>query len=88
MTGLVTAANGNQGKLLIPRLVAAGVTLRACVRSDDSARTLNATGVSDVIVGDITDPDVLARVLDGIEKIYYIGPGTVSQRTGNGFRGH
>jgi nucleoside-diphosphate-sugar epimerase len=50
---LVTAANGNQGKLLIPRLLAAGVTLRACVRSGESARLLRAAGAADIVVGDL-----------------------------------
>jgi uncharacterized protein YbjT (DUF2867 family) len=71
---LVTAAHGNQGKLLIPRLVAAGVALRACVRSDESARTLRAAGVTDVVVGDMSHPDVLAQAMDGVEKVYYVGP--------------
>jgi uncharacterized protein YbjT (DUF2867 family) len=71
---LVTAAHGNQGKLLIPRLLAAGVALRASVRSDESARTLRAAGVTDIVVGDLSDPDVLAQAMNGVEKVYYIGP--------------
>jgi uncharacterized protein YbjT (DUF2867 family) len=71
---LVTAAHGNQGKLLIPRLLAAGVALRACVRSDESARTLSAAGVTDIVVGDMSDPDVLAQAMRGVEKVYYVGP--------------
>jgi uncharacterized protein YbjT (DUF2867 family) len=71
---LVTAAHGNQGKLLIPRLLTAGVALRACVRSDDSAQTLRAAGVTDVVVGDMSHPDVLAQAMDGVEKVYYVGP--------------
>jgi uncharacterized protein YbjT (DUF2867 family) len=71
---LVTAAHGNQGKLLIPRLVATGVAVRACVRSDESARALRAAGASDIVVGDMSDPDVLARAMDGAERVYYIGP--------------
>jgi uncharacterized protein YbjT (DUF2867 family) len=71
---LVTAANGNQGKCLIPRLVAAGAELRACVRSDASARALRAAGVSDVLVGDLSDPAVLARATHGVETVYYVGP--------------
>jgi uncharacterized protein YbjT (DUF2867 family) len=59
---------------LIPRLVAAGVGLRACVRSDESARAVRAAGVPDVIVGDMSDPDVLARAMQGVEKVYYVGP--------------
>jgi len=71
---LVTAAHGNQGTLLIPRLVAAGVDFRACVRSDESARALSAAGVTDIVVGDLSDPDVLARAMHGVEKVYYVGP--------------
>ncbi len=71
---LVTAAHGNQGKILIPRLLAAGADLRACVRSDESARTLRAAGVTDLVVGDLSDPEVLAQAMNGVEKVYYIGP--------------
>jgi uncharacterized protein YbjT (DUF2867 family) len=71
---LVTAAHGNQGKILIPRLLAAGADLRACVRSDESARTLRAAGVTDLVVGDLSDPDILAQAMNGVEKVYYIGP--------------
>lgn len=71
---LVTAAHGNQGKLLIPRLLAAGVALRACVRSGESARALRAAGVTDIVVGDMADPAVLARAMHGVQKVYYVGP--------------
>jgi len=71
---LVTAANGNQGRLLIPRLLAAGHTLRACVHSDASAQVLRAAGVTDIVVGDISDPDVLAQAMHGVEKVYYVSP--------------
>ena len=71
---LVTAANGNQGRLLVPRLLASGAPLRACVRSEASAGALRAAGVSDIVVGDITDPEVLARAMDGAEAVYHIGP--------------
>ncbi len=71
---LVTAAHGNQGKLLVPRLLAAGTDLRACVRSESSAHALRDAGVTDIVIGDITDPDVLARAMRGVEKVYHVGP--------------
>lgn len=71
---LVTAANGNQGKILIPLLLTAGADLRTCVRSEESARSLRLAGVTDVVVGDIADPDLLARAMRGVEKVYYVGP--------------
>ncbi len=71
---LVTAANGNQGKLLIPQLLSAGLPVRGCVRSESSADALRARGVDDIVVGDILDPAVLARAMHGVEKVYHIGP--------------
>ena len=71
---LVTAANGNQGRLLVPKLLAAGRPVRACVRSQASAARLRALGAAEVIAGDITEPGVLARAVDGIEKVYHVGP--------------
>ena len=85
MTVLVTAANGNQGQLLIPRLVAAGVAVRACVRSDASGQALRAAGVTDIVAGDLTEPGVLARALDGVEKVYYVGPALHPQERATGF---
>jgi uncharacterized protein YbjT (DUF2867 family) len=71
---LVTAANGNQGKLLIPKLVAEGLPVRAVVRSERSAEVLRAAGVDEVIVGDLAQADTLARAVRGVEKLYDIGP--------------
>ena len=72
---LVNAANGQQGKLLVPRLIAAGAAVRACVRSERSAQELRAAGVADVVVGDIGEPDLIARAIQGVEKVYHICPG-------------
>ncbi len=82
---LVTAANGNQGKLLVPKLLTDGHQLRACVRSAESARTLHAAGVTDVVVGDIADPDVLARAMRGVETVYYVGPALHPEEAQMGF---
>ncbi len=71
---LVTSANGNQGKLLIPKLVAAGLKVRACVQSEGSAAALRAAGVSEIVVGDIGDPAVITQAVVGVDKIYHIGP--------------
>lgn len=82
---LVTAANGNQGKLLIPRLLAAGVRVRACVRSEASAAAMRLAGVADVIVGDITQPDVMARATHAVDKVYHVGPTLHPQEREMGF---
>ncbi len=71
---LVTSANGNQGARLVPKLLEAGLRVRACVRSSASAERLRARGVEDVVVGDLADPAVVARVVRDIESVYHVGP--------------
>jgi uncharacterized protein YbjT (DUF2867 family) len=71
---LVTCANGNQGKLLLPKLLAAGHRLRACVHSEASAKQLRAQGVDDVLVGDLADPGFVAKAMHGVASVYHIGP--------------
>ena len=71
---LVTSAHGNQGKWLVPKLLAAGHAVRACVRSEASAERLRALGVTEVIAGDICDPALIARAVQGIVSVYHIGP--------------
>lgn len=71
---LVTAANGNQGKLLIPKLLAAGAEVRACVRSEQSGAALRAAGVAEVVVGDLADLQVLSAAMAGVECVYHVGP--------------
>lgn len=71
----INAANGQQGKLLVPKLVATGHKVRACVRSDQSAAELRAAGVADVLVGEISDHALIARAVDGVDTIYHVCPG-------------
>jgi len=71
---VVTAANGNQGRLLVPKLPQSGVHLRACVRSEEWEAAVRAAGVDDVVVGDLNDSEVLARAMNGVAQVYYVGP--------------
>src|ERR1700684_1835994 len=71
---LVTAGFGNQGKLLVPKLLAAGQHVRACVQSKSSAESLRALGVQDIVVGDISEPRTMTRAVRGVDKIYHVGP--------------
>ena len=72
---LVNAANGQQGRLLVPKLLRQGQDVRACVRSERSAAELRAAGVADVVVGDISQPEVIARAIRGVDAIYHVCPG-------------
>lgn len=82
---LINAANGQQGKLLIPKLIKAGAKIRACVRSENSADELRAAGVAEVIVGDISQIDVIARAVTGADIIYHVCPGIQPKEREIGF---
>lgn len=82
---LVNAANGQQGKLLVPKLRNAGLEVRACVQSERSAAELRAAGVTDVIVGDVSEPEVIARAFSGVEKVYHVCPGIHPREREMGF---
>jgi uncharacterized protein YbjT (DUF2867 family) len=70
---LITAANGNQGKLLMPKLAATGLPVRALVHTAQSAEKLRKLGV-EVIVGDMSHPSVLEEAMRGVSSVYHVGP--------------
>ena len=72
---LINAANGQQGRLLVPKLVAAGHRVRALVRSEQSAAELRDAGVADVVSGELGQPETIARAIGGVDTIYHICPG-------------
>ncbi|WP_256681506.1 SDR family oxidoreductase [Pseudomonas sp. PAMC 29040] len=71
---LITSANGNQGKRLVPKLLASGHHVRACVRTEASAEQLRALGAQQVLVGDLADPAFIAQAMKGVASVYHIGP--------------
>ena len=71
---LVTAANGNQGRLLVPKLVAAGIPVRACVRTESSAARMRELGADEVLVGDVSQPEIAERAVAGVDAVYHVGP--------------
>lgn len=82
---LVTAARGNQGKLLVPKLILAGIAFRACVQSEASAEALRAIGVREVMVGDQSDPAFLERATQGVTSIFHVGPACHPRERAMGF---
>ncbi|MGX1544483.1 NmrA family NAD(P)-binding protein [Streptomyces adustus] len=70
---LVTGAGGpgSIGRKVVERLRKADLPVRAMVRqNDDRAESLRATG-AEVVIGDLTQPDDVARALDGARRLYF-----------------
>jgi uncharacterized protein YbjT (DUF2867 family) len=75
---LVTGATGFVGGRLIPRLLARGHVVRAFVRRPAGLRGRVWAGAVEVVVGDIGQPESLARALEGVETAYYLVHGMTS----------
>lgn len=71
---LLTSANGNQCRPLLPKLIAAGIPIRALRRTEGREQELLDLGVKEVIVGELSDPKVIAKALDGVTGVFHVGP--------------
>lgn len=71
---LVTSADGNQGRRLIPKLLARGIAVRGFVQTAASAATLRTAGVAEVYVGDLADRAAVRAAMAGVDGVYHVGP--------------
>lgn len=82
---LLTAAGGNQGKLLLPKLAAAGHHVRAARLKPGGEAALASLGAAEVISGDLYDIDTYTRAMKGCDAVYHIGPSGSDREYEGGF---
>lgn len=70
---LLTGVTGKTGGAAAQALLGKGVPLRAIARNADKAAPLKAAGI-ELVVGDVSDPAVLAKALSGVDKALMIMP--------------
>lgn len=70
---LVTGATGRLGTLLVPRLVARGVMVRALTRDVERAGEFHARGI-EAALGDFTDAESLRRALCDVSHVFLLSP--------------
>ena len=69
---LVTGATGYIGGRLVPRLVAAGHTVRVLVREADPIKGRSWERDVEVVQGDLLEPATLPAAVAGIDAAYYL----------------
>lgn len=67
---LVTGATGRVGRVVVDRLIDAGVPVRALTRRGEAAATLPSS--VEVITGDLTVPDSLEPALHGVSSVFLV----------------
>jgi dihydroflavonol-4-reductase len=77
---LVTGANGQLGRRLIPRLISAGYDVRAHYRNSEKAAKYAPVGI-ETVIGDFRAPDWVERAVDGCQIVIH-GAAKVSLRPG------
>jgi nucleoside-diphosphate-sugar epimerase len=71
MTTLVTGVTGRLGSRFVPRLLAEGEHTRVLVRDTEAGEQLRQRG-TEVVEGDLRDPDTLRRALEGVDKVVHL----------------
>lgn len=81
---LVTGAAGKTGRAVLRALARRGAQTRALVHREEQVATARDAGATDVVVGDMEDPHLLARAMEGIESVYHICPNMHPREEGIG----
>jgi uncharacterized protein YbjT (DUF2867 family) len=71
MTTLVTGVTGRVGSHFVPRLLAEGEHIRVLVRDAEAREELRERG-TEVVEGDLRDPDALRRAVDAVDRVVHL----------------
>jgi len=71
---LSVGADGRFAGLVIPELIRRGASVRGLVHKPKNAREARNNGASEVVIGDLRDPQTLESALKGVSRVFYIAP--------------
>jgi uncharacterized protein YbjT (DUF2867 family) len=74
MATLVTGVSGRLGSRFVPRLLAEEEHTRVLVRDSEAGEELRERS-TEVVEGDLRDPDTLRRAVDGVDRVQGSGGG-------------
>lgn len=72
---LITAAGGNVARQVIPKLAEAGMPVRGLRATSGSEQALLDLGATEVVIGDIRNPEDIRRAMKGVKAVFHVCPG-------------
>lgn len=74
---LAVGAGGSSASLVIPELHERGVQVRGFVHTAKDEGTAQKLGLKDIVVGDLSNPTVVKRAVEGMDAVFYIAPASL-----------
>jgi uncharacterized protein YbjT (DUF2867 family) len=74
MQVMMVGATGRSAHLVLAELIRRDVTVRALVRSQESAEIALRNGASEAVAGDLNVPESVAAAVEGMDGVFHIGP--------------
>jgi NAD(P)H dehydrogenase (quinone) len=71
---LLTGAAGKTGKAILQVLTKCGKAVKALVFRPDQILTVKTLGAKEVVVGDITDAEIVRSAFQNVDTVYFICP--------------
>ena len=71
---LAVGAAGPSAGLVVPELLKRGVSVRGFVHKPEDQQALAEKGVTEVVVGELSDIKAVTKALEGMEAVFYIPP--------------
>lgn len=71
---LSVGADGRFAGLVVPELIRRGASVRGLVHKPKNARQARNNGASEVVIGDLCDPQTLDSALKDVSRVFYIAP--------------
>jgi uncharacterized protein YbjT (DUF2867 family) len=71
---LAVGAAGSSASLVVPELLKRNVSVRAFIHKQEDEATVQKLGISDMVVGELSDAAAVAKALEGMDAVFYIAP--------------
>lgn len=71
---LAVGAGGSSASLIIPELLKREASVRGFVHKAEDEKTTHSLGITDVVVGELSDDEVVRKAVAGMDAVFYIAP--------------